>query len=86
MLYVRTWPGRVLAGGNIPTNLTYPPSGISLRPYSVSPLRRDHSVRPNPTKYWVVLTPKSLPGTRCPISCSAMEAITMAKNTTAPAM
>ncbi|MNW53775.1 hypothetical protein D3C74_313490 [compost metagenome] len=38
------------AGGYIPTSRTYPPSGIALTPYSVSPLVRDHSVGPNPTK------------------------------------
>ena len=54
-------------------------------PYSVSPRRRDHNVRPKPTKYWVVLTPNSLPGTRWPISCRAIEAITKPKKTIAPA-
>ena len=33
-------------------------------PYSVSPRRRDHTVGPKPTMYWVTLTPNRLAGTR----------------------
>ena len=81
----RTCPGRSRLGGYMPENRTYPPSGIIFSPYSVSPLRRDQRVRPKPTKYCVVLTPNRFPGTRCPTSCSAMEAITKAKKPMAPA-
>jgi hypothetical protein len=42
----------------------YPPSGIHLMPYSVSPRRLDQTVGPNPTMYWVTLTPNFLAGTR----------------------
>ena len=50
-----------------------PPSGIAFTPYSVSPLRFDQSVGPKPIMYCVTLTPKSLAGTRCPISCRPMD-------------
>src|SRR5690606_5783665 len=61
------------AGGIIPPMRTYPPSGIALRPYSVSPRLTDHSVFPKPTMYWVQRIPNSLAGTRCPSSCQAIE-------------
>src|SRR4029077_7084193 len=44
-------------------------SGTAFSPYSVSPLRRDHTVGPNPTMYWVTLTPNFFAGTRRPTSC-----------------
>jgi hypothetical protein len=76
--------GRPGAGGNIPIIRTYPPSGMALRPYSVSPRRRENTVGPKPTMYCVHLTPKRLAGTRCPISCSAMERATPSAMTSTP--
>ncbi len=38
----------------------YPPSGIALKPYSVSPTCLDQTVLPNPIMYWVVRTLNSL--------------------------
>jgi hypothetical protein len=61
------------AGGNMPIMAMYPPSGIAFTPYSVSPVRFDHTVGPNPIMYCVTLTPNSLAGTRCPISCRPIE-------------
>ncbi len=49
-----------LAGGNIPTMRTKPPSGTALIPYSVSPRRVDHRVLPNPTMNSVHLMPNIL--------------------------
>src|SRR6476661_3585270 len=53
-------------------------------PYSVSPRRRDQTVGPKPTMYWVTLTPNFLAGTRCPISCSAMLSATPTTTTRTP--
>src|SRR5689334_18682147 len=55
-----------------------------MTPYSVSPRRRDQTVRPKPTKYCVTLTSKSLPGIRCPSSCRPMEAATPTTNRSTP--
>ncbi len=45
----------------MPTIRTYPPSGIGFAPYSVSPLRTDHSFgRPNPKKNSVTFMPARL--------------------------
>ena len=44
----------------MPTILTKPPNGIALMPYSVSPLRNDQSVGPNPAKYRVTFMPNAL--------------------------
>ena len=43
-------PGRaeLAVGGYIPDSATYPPSGMALKPNSVSPNFRDHSVGPKP--------------------------------------
>src|SRR5512138_1734311 len=46
--------------GVIPTILQKPPSGIALRPYSVSPRRHEKIVGPKPTKYFVTFMPKRL--------------------------
>ncbi len=51
----------------------YPPSGMALMPYSVSPLRREKIVGPNPTMYCGTRIPKSFAVDRCPNSCHAME-------------
>src|SRR5699024_4885371 len=48
--------------------------GMALMPYSVSPFLVDHRVLPNPIMYWVTRTLKSFAGSRCPISCRAIEA------------
>ena len=48
---------------------------MALTPYSVSPLRTDHSRGPKPTKYSVTFMPARLAVMKCPNSCS----ITMAK-------
>ena len=61
------------SGGTMPIIRMYPPSGIALTPYSVSPRWRDQSVGPKPTMYWVTFTPNLLAGTMWPISCSAIE-------------
>src|SRR5690348_4374324 len=69
--------GRSCAGtsssGVIPMILTKPPAGIAFTPYSVSPLIRDHSVGPNPTKNWVAFIPKALAVRKWPASCSITE-------------
>jgi hypothetical protein len=44
----------------MPTIFTKPPAGMALTPYSVSPLRRDQTVWPNPTKNWVTFIPNFL--------------------------
>ena len=54
---------------------TYPPAGMALMPYSVSPRRTDHSRGPKPTKYSVTFMPARLAVTKWPNSCS----ITIAK-------
>jgi hypothetical protein len=64
----------------------YPPSGRAFTPYSVSPLRFDQSVGPNPIMYWVTLTPKSFAGTRCPISCRPIERARPTTTTATPMM
>ncbi len=54
-------------------------------PYSVSPRRFDHRVRPKPTMYWLTLKPNSFAGTRWPTSCSAIDASRTIANATMPA-
>jgi len=68
----------------MPTIRMKPPIGIALTPYSVSPLVRDQTVLPKPTKYCVTRTPKSFAGTMCPTSCSAIDASTPSRNSTMP--
>src|SRR3989440_6105324 len=46
--------------GVIPTIFTKPPSGMALRPYSVSPRWKDHRVGPKPAKYRVTFIPNRL--------------------------
>jgi hypothetical protein len=65
---------------------TYPPSGSALTPYSVSPLRLEKMVGPNPIMYCVTRTLKSLAGTRWPTSCSAMDAAIPTATNSTPAM
>ncbi|SIN13009.1 Uncharacterised protein [Mycobacteroides abscessus subsp. abscessus] len=72
------------AGGYIPIMEMYPPRGMALMPYSVSPRRRENRVLPKPIMYCVTRTPKSLAGTRCPISCRAMEAAMPSTISTTP--
>ena len=64
-----------LRGGYMPSNWTNPPNGNSLKPYSVSPRRVDHSVLPKPTKYFGTRTPNSFAGTMWPTSWSATDTI-----------
>ena len=47
---------------------------------------RDQSVGPKPIMYWPTRTPKSLAGTRCPISCSPIETARPTTTTTMPRM
>ncbi len=54
----------------MPRMRTYPPAGIALIPYSVSPLRTDHSRGPNPRKYSVTFIPLSLAAVKWPASWS----------------
>ena len=61
-----TWPGarpparRRRPAASCRRSCTKPPSGMPLRPYSVSPRLNDHRVGPKPTKYWVTFMPKAL--------------------------
>ncbi len=57
---------------------TYPPAGIALTPYSVSPLRTDHRRGPKPTKYSVTFMPAHLAVAKCPSSCSITITMRMA--------
>ncbi len=59
--------------GYMPDIEMKPPRGSSLNPYSVSPMRRDHSRGPKPIMYWPTRTPKSFAGTRWPTSCRPIE-------------
>src|SRR6266498_4642613 len=54
--------------GFIPAIRTYPPAGMALNPYSVSPRRKDHSRGPNPTKNSSTLIPNSLAEKKWPAS------------------
>ena len=67
------WSSARRAGGSIPTIRTNPPSGTALTPYSVSPLRVDHRVLPNPTMNSVHLMPNILAVAMWPSSCQAIE-------------
>ena len=68
----------------MPTSRTNPPSGIALMPYSVSPLVRDQTVGPKPTKYWLTRTPNFLAGIMCPSSCSPTETMMPSSRTSQP--
>jgi len=46
--------------GVIPSIFTKPPSGSALRPYSVSPRRKENRVGPNPAKYRLTFMPNAL--------------------------
>ena len=59
---------------------TYPPAGMALTPYSVSPRRTDHSRGPKPTKYSVTCMPARLAVMKWPNSCSMTMANRMAMN------
>ena len=63
-----------------------PPSGIALKPYSVSPRRRDHSVGPKPIMYCPTRTPNAFAGSRWPSSCSAIDRASPAASTRTPMM
>ncbi len=78
----RTVPSS-LFGGYMPIMDTKPPSGMALKPYSVSPFLRDQSVGPKPIMYLVTRTLNSLAGSRWPTSCRAMDtAMPIATKTT----
>src|SRR5215207_3087116 len=65
--------GSTGSSGVIPTIFTKPPAGIALRPYSVSPRRKEKTVGPKPAKYWVAFIPKPLAVSRWPASCRQTE-------------
>ena len=73
-----------LAGGYMPAIEMYPPSGMALKPYCVSPNLRDQIVGPNPIMYWLTFTPKRLAGTRWPTSCSPIETANPSTTMTMP--
>ena len=50
--------------GYMPDIEMKPPSGSSLKPYSVSPMRFDQRRGPKPIMYWPTRTPKSFAGRR----------------------
>ena len=72
------------AGGNMPIIAMYPPSGIALTPYSVSPICLLHTVGPKPMNHCGTLHPNFLAGMRCPNSCSPIEARIATTNATTP--
>ena len=61
---------------------TYPPAGMALTPYSVSPRRVDHSRGPKPRKNSVTFMPDHLAVMKCPNSCSMIIRIRAATTAT----
>src|SRR5919205_4277637 len=61
------------AGGIMPTMRMYPPSGMALMPYSVSPFVRENTVGPNPTMNCGTRMPNFRAHMKWPYSWKPME-------------
>ncbi len=78
------FPACSSSGGSMPTILTYPPSGMALMPYSVSPRCLLQTVGPKPMKYCVTFPPNALAGIMWPSSCNPIEARIASTKATTP--
>ncbi len=83
--YVRpSSSGATSSNGFIPMMRTYPPSGISFTPYSVSPRVNDQILGPKPKNASVAFIPNALAATKCPASWMTTISTTPRMMTKAP--
>ena len=63
--------------GSSPDIFTYPPKGMALRRYSVSPLVNPTIFGPNPMENFSTLTPERFAARKCPISCTKISMLSV---------